>query len=117
MPDTLDLDLFDKVGMENRQPVRTIGGTAKDIGITALKGAIGVPEAAVGLADIASGGRAGKFAEDRLGFKPKEAKEILSSWQSPAQKYAQQQVSDATGFRETMLSSLKNPSTIAAAVG
>src|ERR1700752_4951090 len=36
---------------------------AGDVGISALKGAIGVPEAAIGLADIVTGGYAGKGAE------------------------------------------------------
>ncbi len=42
---------------------RTIGGTAKDVGITLLKGAIGLPEAAVGLLDLPTMGYAGKLLE------------------------------------------------------
>lgn len=99
------------------QPSRTFGGTAKDIGITALKGAMGVPEAAVGLADIPTGGRVGKFLEEKVGFRPKEAKDILSQYTSPAQKFAQEQVGQAKGFGDTLLTSLQYPSTIASSVG
>jgi muramidase (phage lysozyme) len=80
--------------------------------ITALKGAISVPEAAVGVADIFTGGHAGKFLEENLGFKPKQAKEILSDWYSEAQKTANKKVEDAEGFAGTASAMLENPSTI-----
>ena len=47
-------------------PPRTAGGTLKDVGITALKGAIGLPEAAVGIADIATGQISGLGASGYL---------------------------------------------------
>jgi hypothetical protein len=52
----IDYDL-----LRNAQPLPTtgFGRTLGDVGITALKSAIGVPEAAIGLADIATSGRAG----------------------------------------------------------
>ena len=45
---------------------------AGDYGLTAVKGAIGVPETVVGLADMVTGGYAGKALE-QLGFRPEEA--------------------------------------------
>ncbi|HGM6086817.1 TPA: LPD38 domain-containing protein [Pseudomonas aeruginosa] len=87
---------------------RTVG----DTGISLLKGAIGVPEAAVGLADIVTGGQAGKAAE-RIGFRPKEAKSILDDLYSPEQKAANQRVAQAEGFVDTAQAMLANPSTIA----
>ena len=45
---------------------------AADVGLSVAKGVIGVPEAAVGLADIVSGGAAGKAAEN-IGVRFKDA--------------------------------------------
>ncbi|HHW2038293.1 TPA: hypothetical protein ACUUEJ_004193, partial [Pseudomonas aeruginosa] len=83
-----------------------------DTGISLLKGAIGVPEAAVGIADIVTGGQAGKAAEG-LGFRPKEAKQILDDLYTPEQKAANQRVAQAEGFVDTAQAMLANPSTIA----
>lgn len=82
-----------------------------DYGISALKGAISLPEAAVGLADIVTGGYAGKGAE-AVGFKPKEAKEILDEYLSPQQKEANRKVQEAEGFFETIGTAIREPSTI-----
>lgn len=86
-------------------------GRAGDIGISALKGAIGVPESALGLADIVTGGYAGKGAE-ALGFRPKEARETLNEMYSPAQKAANQRVAEAKGFLPTVGAMVSNPSTL-----
>ena len=48
-------------------PARGLKGWGRDIAATALKGAIAVPEIVVGLADIRSGGRAGKLLENKDG--------------------------------------------------
>jgi hypothetical protein len=91
---------------------RTLAGTAKDIGIAALSGAIALPEALVGIADIPTGGRVGKFLEEKVGFKPAEAREILAEELSPAQKEAQRKVGEAEGFLPTVGAALESPSTI-----
>ena len=80
--------------------------------ISATKGAIGLPEAAVGVADIATGGLAGKAAE-AVGFRPKQAKEILNSLYSPEQQAANNEVAQAEGVLPTLKASFRNPSTIA----
>jgi len=95
---------------------RTVGGTALDAGITLLKGAIGLPEAAVGLLDIPTMGYAGKLLE-QAGFKPKEAKEILDTYLSEAQQAANRKVRETKGFFPTIGAALQNPSTIATSVG
>lgn len=82
-----------------------------DPAISAVKGAIGIPESIVGLADLATGGRAGKAAED-LGFKPKEAKQILDTFLTPEQQEANRRVDEAEGFLPTVGAALENPSTI-----
>jgi hypothetical protein len=101
----------DKPAPEKSSIARRVG----DYGISALKGAIAVPETAVGLADIVTGGRAGKAAES-VGFRPREAKEILDTYLSPEQQAANKAVSDAKGFLPTIGAAVKNPSTIAQTV-
>jgi hypothetical protein len=90
---------------------RTFGGTLKDIGISALSGAIGLPQSVVGLLDIPTGGAIGKGLES-LGYRPEEAKKFLKEEYSPAQKEAFKQVSEAKGFIPTLQAAVRNPSTI-----
>ncbi|AFU45879.1 hypothetical protein C380_10890 [Acidovorax sp. KKS102] len=92
-------------------PDRTWGAVAKDVGVSALKGAIAVPEAFVGMADLLSGGVAGKALED-AGFRPGDAKAILNEQYSDKQKQAFQAVSQADGFMGKMGAALANPSVI-----
>jgi len=95
---------------------RTLGGSVIDSGVTLLKGAIGLPEAFVGLADIPTLGYAGKLLE-QAGYRPKEAKAILDTYLSEAQQYANRQVKETKGFVPTIGAALQNPSTIVTAVG
>lgn len=106
-------DQFDEP--TNARPDRTLLGTAKDIGITALKGAINLPQAFVGLGDIATGGRAGKYLEE-AGYRPEDAKRLLDEGLSPAQQYANQQVDNAQGFGGTLEALKDNPSAVATTV-
>jgi len=94
------------------QPERTALGTMGDVGISALKSVIQAPEAIQGLIDIPTGGRFGKITSEYIGYKPKEAQDILSSYYSDATKYAQKQVKDAKGFANTVETSVRYPSTI-----
>jgi len=94
---------------------RTVGGTAIDAGVTFLKSAIGFPEAVVGLLDIPTLGYAGKLLE-KAGYKPKEAKQILDTYLSEAQQYANRQVKETKGFFPTIGAALQNPSTIVTSV-
>lgn len=82
-----------------------------DTGISALKSAIAVPEAAVGIADLVTGGQAGKAAE-QAGFRPKDAKAFLDDYLSPEQKAANAKLDQAEGFFDTATTALQNPSTI-----
>ena len=107
-------DQFDEP--TNARPDRTLLGTAKDIGITALKGAINLPQAFVGLGDIATGGRVGKYLEE-AGYRPEDAKRLLDEGLSPAQQYANQQVDNAQGFGGTLEALKDNPSAVATTVG
>ena len=73
-------------------------GHLKDTGLSALKGAIAVPETIVGLADIPTGGQVGKFLENKdgiFGFRPKEAKQALGDLHTDQYKAQQQEFADA----------------------
>ena len=56
-PDTKPWEDF---GGETKPAPKGFMGHARDLGLSSLQGAIGVPEAAVGLADIPTGGAVGK---------------------------------------------------------
>ncbi len=106
------------VGIE--APSRGFKGWARDVAATAVKGAIGVPEAIVGLADIPTGGRVGKFLENEggsVGFRPKEAKELVNDWHSDATKEAQRKFQQADGIGGKFMAAVENPSNIVTAVG
>jgi hypothetical protein len=94
-------------------PVKPAGfmRRAADQGIKLAQGVVGVPETAVGIADLVTGGWAGKAAED-AGVRFKEAKQILGDQLSPEQKAADAEVNDAKGFFPTVGAMVKNPSTI-----
>lgn len=104
------------LGVSLKSEEKDTGGFWKDAGITALKGAISVPEAAVGLADMVTMGGAGRLAEE-AGFRPKEAKAMLDEGYSDRQKAAFKAVQDAEGFTGKMAAALENPSVIAHSVG
>ena len=82
-----------------------------DVGISALKGAIAVPEMAVGLASLVSGGAAGKYLEE-AGFRPEEAKQFLDTLRSHEQQAASQKVNGAEGFWNTLGQITDNPSVV-----
>lgn len=91
---------------------RTWADHIADTGISLAKGVVGVPEAAVGLLDIATFGRVGKALED-VGYRPAEAKQILEGWYSDAQKEANRAVAAEDTFTGKLGAAVANPSTIA----
>lgn len=103
-------------GMEPKDPERTFLGTLGDAGVVALKGAVGLPAAFAGLADIPTGGRVGKALEE-IGYRPEETQKILDTWYSDAQQAANRKVQDAEGFVDTAKTAFQNPSTIVTAAG
>ena len=118
---------FDNIEIDNyfNKPVdtdpqekegRTLGGTLKDVAISAGKGVVGLGEAAVGLADIPTFGRVGKGMEEYLGYDPAATQEFLGEFYSPAQKEAFRKVEAAEGFLGTAGTMLRHPSTIGHAV-
>jgi hypothetical protein len=106
----------DAVGQPAEKPKRGLVDWGKDIAATALKGAIAVPEAAVGLLDLATQGRAGKMAED-VGIRFKDARAIADDFNSDATKAARQEFQQAQGLGGKAAAALANPSVIATTVG
>ena len=87
---------------------RALGDTAVSLG----KGVVGAGESAVGLADLATGGYAGKALNKLTGYDPKATKAALDDLYSPEQKAANKAVQDADGFMPTLGALAKNPSAI-----
>lgn len=98
-----------------RADPKGFGGHLRDTGLSLLKGAISVPEAAVGLADIPAGGRVGKFLENEdglIGFRPGQAKEFLSQFHTDQYKEQQQEFQEADGILDKAKVAIQNPSLI-----
>lgn len=102
-------------------PARGFKGWARDIAGTAINSAIGVPEAIVGLADIPTGGRVGKFLENEggsVGFRPKQAKEFVNETiKSDASREARRKFAEADGIVDKTVAAVQNPSLIFEGVG
>ena len=105
---------------------KSVMGHLKDTGLSALKGAIAVPESVVGIMDTMSDGAVGKTLENKdgtIGFRPNEAKQALSNLNTDQYKAQQQEFADAGkdgGMTDKIVEktkvALKNPSLIANAV-
>ena len=107
---------FDEFDAAPAEPsgTRSALAAAGDVGTALLKGAVGLPAAVVGLADIPTGGRVGKALEE-VGYRPGDAKAIIDDWYSNEQKAANAAVQKADGFVDTTVAALQNPSSIAGA--
>ena len=97
-------------------PTRTFGGTAKDVGISAYTGMLGLQNSLVGLADIVVPGNLGGWVssgvEAATGLTPEEADKQMSAKYSPAQQAANQAVDNAEGFLGKAGAMVRHPSTI-----
>ena len=111
-----DFTKFAQNEVHKLSAVEHVVNAFRDVGVTAVKGAVGLPQAAVGLASILSKGQAGKDFEAG-GVRFNDAQNILDSWYSDRQKQANKNVSEADGFVDTFAELLKNPSVIATSIG
>jgi hypothetical protein len=110
---------FDTFDDSQKNKGKGVLGHARDLGLSLAKGVVAVPEAAVGLADIATGGQAGKVLANEdgaIGFRPKQAKEFLSDLHTDQYKEQQRQFANADGILDKTVTAVKNPSLIANAV-
>lgn len=107
---------WEAFGGETKPEPKGFLGHARDLGLSAVKSAIAVPETLVGLADIPTGGRVGKFLENEggaVGFRPKQAKEFVSEFHTDQYKDQQRQFQEADGILDKTAVAIQNPSLIA----
>lgn len=108
-----DIDSF--LGGETKPQGKGVLGHVRDIGVSAAKSVIGVPEALVGLADIPTGGAVGKALENEdgsFGVRFKETQDILSDLYTDEYKEQQRQFSETDGVLDKASVALQNPSLI-----
>jgi hypothetical protein len=106
-----------------RSAAESIGGAiaqlpsrlGRDLPLDIASGIVAVPEAAVGLADVPTGGRAGRLAED-LGVDFKGTKSYFESLQSPERQEERQRIQAAEGWKDTALQIAQSPGTVLGAV-
>lgn len=89
-------------------PIGSVRRYAYDQSLALSKGLIGVPEFITGIADIASGGEAGKYLEEK-GIDYKAAKDYLTAQQSPEEQAAQKEIQSQDTFGGTLKSAVTNP--------
>jgi hypothetical protein len=95
---------------------RTWGEAAKDVGVTAAKGIIGLPQAVAGILDIPTLGYASKGLE-AAGVRFADAQKILDQEYSPTQQEAFKKVEAAEGFVPSLKAMVQNPSVPAHMIG
>lgn len=99
------------------KPPKTGGALSKlaDVGLGLAQSAIAVPETAVGIADLVTGGKAGKFLANEggdFGFRPGQAKQVLEDWKSDGLKAKKQDFQQAEGILGKVGVAVRNPSLV-----
>ena len=92
-------------------------GGVKDFGKSIAAGAASIPDIAIGLGDIASGGRIGKAIDDSGVYKTGSGSEYWNDQKSINAKSQQQEFQAAEGVVDKTKVALSNPSMIVNAVG
>ena len=88
----------------------------QDPEIVAAKGVVGAVQTLVGLGNLVSAGKAGKYVEEH-GIDLKKIQSVLNDLYSPEAQAALKKVEEAEGFLGTLTAALKNPSSIGLFVG
>lgn len=105
---------------EKKEQDKGVLGHAQDAGVSLLKGVVSVPETLVGLADIPTGGRVGKFLEENTPIQFKQTKDIVNDWHTDQYKEQQRQFNEAGSDKDSLVDkvidkgkvALSNPSMI-----
>ena len=96
-------------------PPSSFGRRALDLPVAFARGVAKVPGGLVGLADIPTGGRVGKFIEENLGYDFNAPDQFYNQYITPETKQAQQEVSRSfkeDGFLSGLGSAITHPSVI-----
>lgn len=115
----------DLVAVDNVQPnyadlvevKKGVGGHLKDFGTSVASGAASLPDIAIGIGDLYSGGRAGKAIQDSGIYTPGSGSDYWRDKKSINAKSQQQQFDAAEGVIEKTKVALSNPSQITNAIG
>ncbi|WP_347455715.1 PLxRFG domain-containing protein [Acinetobacter thermotolerans] len=88
------------------------GGHAKDLGVSLAAGAAAIPDIAIGLGDILTGGAVGKAIDDSGLYKTGSGAEYWNDKKTDVAKEQSQQFSDAEGIWDKTKVALSNPTLI-----
>lgn len=94
-----------------------IGGHLKDFGKSLASGAASLPDIAIGIGDLYSGGRAGKAIEDSGIYTPGSGSDYWRDQKSINSKAQDQQFAAADGIIDKTKVALSNPTMITNAIG
>lgn len=116
---TQDFDFTDAVNPFDSGPDRSLWDatkdTAQDLAVSLAKAPITAVEGVAGLVDIPSGGRFSKALENEggaVGFRPRQAKEVLDQLHTDSFRKKQQEFHDADGILDKTVVALQNPSLV-----
>ena len=99
------------------EPKTSFSDDLSDLRTSLDKGVLAIPQALIGLADIPTGGRVGKWLQEQ-GVDPGAAiKALDEGYYSEGHKAKQQAFSEADGVLAKTAQALKNPGLIGQAVG
>lgn len=106
------------IGRRGMPPLPTDNGPTGlgDVGRSAVRGAVGLSESLVGLADLLSGGAAGNFLHDQFGYDPKSARQQINAKDTPERQASRQALEQAQGFGGTLGALTENPGNIPHAI-
>jgi len=114
-----DLAWYEEYKKKQAEPIqedRTAKEVGSDIGTAVGKGIIGVPQALVGLADIPTGGKVGKYLEEK-GYNFEKMQKQLSEQYSPQQKEDIKALEEAKGISENLKAAMEHPEAVLSMVG
>ncbi|MFW2076590.1 PLxRFG domain-containing protein [Acinetobacter sp. ULE_I010] len=94
-----------------------VGGQIKDLGVSLAAGGASLPDLAIGIGDLYSGGRAGKAIEDSGIYTPGSGRDYWRDKKTINSKSQGQQFDAAEGIIEKTKVALTNPSLITNAIG
>lgn len=94
-----------------------IGGHLKDFGASLASGAASLPDIAIGIGDLYSGGRAGKAIEDSGVYNPGSGSDFWRDQKTINAKAQEQEFAAADGILEKTGVALSNPTMITNAIG
>lgn len=94
-----------------------LGGHIKDFGASLAAGAASLPDIAIGLGDLYTGGRAGKAIEESGVYTPGSGSSYWKDKKTNVAKVQSQEFADAEGVVDKTKVALSNPSMISNAIG